>query len=150
RSLKPLKSLYPANPPKSPNPDTIDGDAAQTWTRMMVRLGEYSSAVLTGRDVQGLPYGVRCQPRPEQAARTLDIPDLPDTQLQPGPASLLCHRHDDLLWNQRSFLVRGTLLRAGAAWSFQPRQYIEGVGYGGPMGLVRFVAGARRTAAAYL
>jgi hypothetical protein len=132
------------------NPKVTDSAAAQTWARVMARLAEFSSAVLAGRDAQGYPYSVRCQPQPDHATRTLHVPELPGTLLQSGPASLLCHWHDERLWNQRSFLVRGMLMRSGAEWVFQPRQYIEGVGYGGLMGLVRFVVGARRNAASYL
>jgi hypothetical protein len=74
----------------------------------------------------------------------------PYLPLQPGPAGLLCHRHDERLWNQRSFLVRGRLDRDGDDWLFHPLQLVEGVGYGGIPGMVRFVMGARRQAGRYL
>ena len=35
-----------------------------------------------------------------------------------GPASLLCHFHDENLWNLRSVLVKGRLERRGDAWVF--------------------------------
>jgi hypothetical protein len=126
----------------------------ETWTRLMTRLmtrlPEFSSAVLTGLDAQGYPYSVRCRPQLDEGAKTLWMPTFPGAPIQPGPAGLLCHHHDERLWNQRSFLVRGMLTRDGAAWIFQPRQYVEGVGYGGVVGLARFVVGARRAAKEYL
>jgi hypothetical protein len=124
--------------------------AAKAWTLTMAHLDEYRNAVLTGLDARGYPYSVRCSPRPDGATRTLLMRASPGTLIQPGPAGLLCHRHDDRLWNQRSFLVRGIIEGEGLQWSFQPQQYIEGVGYGGMLGLVRFVIGARRAANAYL
>jgi hypothetical protein len=124
--------------------------ADDAWAQMMAHLGEYRNAVLTGLDARGYPYSVRLLPVPDGATRRLLTRAAPGMPIRPGPASLLCHRHDERLWNQRSFLVRGIIEREGSQWSFQPQQYIEGVGYGGMLGLVRFVIGARRAANAYL
>jgi hypothetical protein len=63
----------------------------------------------------------------------------------------LCHRHDENLWNLKSFLVRGTLARGeDGEWTFRPERCVPGAGIGGPMAMVRFVAGARKTAGRYL
>lgn len=124
--------------------------ADETWPKLLAHLPEYASAVLTGLDAQGYPYSVRCHPQLDGATRTVRIAATPGASLQPGVASLLCHRHDEHLWHQYSFLVRGHVARADAGWIFQPQQYIEGVGYGGLLGMVRFVIGARRAATAYL
>jgi hypothetical protein len=73
-----------------------------------------------------------------------------ETPVGPGPASLLCHRHDENLWNLKSLLVRGTLVRGDGEWTFRPERFVPGAGIGGPTAMVRFVAGARKTAGRYL
>ncbi|HLH24714.1 MAG TPA: hypothetical protein VK066_19505 [Chloroflexota bacterium] len=120
------------------------------WVKLVRELGRYDSAVLTGLDAAGYPYSVRCQPDPDAASQTLRVRLAAETPLQPGPASLLCHRHDEVLWNQRSFLARGRLVRQGDAWMFQPTQLVPGIGVEGVKGLVRFVITARRNARRYL
>lgn len=70
--------------------------------------------------------------------------------VESGPASLLCHRHDENLWHLKSFLVRGTLRREGGAWGLQPRRFVPAAGIGGSLGMVRFVLGSRRTTKRYL
>src|SRR5579884_482113 len=126
------------------------------WPQVSAHLGEFRSAVLTGLDAHGFSFSLRCHPQPDEAARTLRIAPAPGIPLQSGSASLLCHSHDEHLWNQKSFLVRGRIQRdvsdesSKAGWVFEPVQYIEGVGYGGLLGLVRFVVASRRAARAYL
>jgi hypothetical protein len=118
------------------------------WDEIVRHLPSFESAVLTGLDAEGYPYSVRCRPRIDPTTRTLKV-QLP-AAIRPGPASLLCHRHDENMWNLKSFLVRGTLTREGPGWSFRPRRFVPGAGIGGRMGLVRFVIGSRRNARRYL
>ena len=120
------------------------------WAELVRELRRYDSAVLTGLDADGYPYSVRCQPAPDAASQTLRVRLPADTPLQPGAASLLCHLHDEGLWNQRSFLARGRLVRQGDAWMFQPTQFVPGIGVECVKGLVRFVIGARRNTKRYL
>jgi hypothetical protein len=70
--------------------------------------------------------------------------------LRPGPGSLLCHSHDENLWNLKSFLVRGVLFRYAGGWTFEPVQFIPGAGIGGLPTMIRFLAGSRRNAGRYL
>ena len=65
------------------------------------------------------------------------------------PAGLLCHAHDDLLWHQTSFGVRGTLARDDRGWLFQPRALLPGI-QPDPLSLLRFILSCRRSADAYL
>lgn len=120
------------------------------WPELARLFPEFESAVLTGRDADGYPFSVRCRPLPDRAAQALRVQVGPAVPIQPGPASLLCHRHDERLWNQKSFLLRGVLESDGDAWQFRPRQLVPGVGLGGPLTFVRFVREARRAAARYL
>jgi hypothetical protein len=120
------------------------------WRELATHLPTFASAVLTGLDEQGYPFSVRCQAAIDRAAGVLRVQVGPGVPLQPGPAGLLCHRHDQWLWKQKSLLLRGTLEQASDGWRFRPVQLIPGAGIGGLRGLIGFVVGSRRAAARYL
>ena len=114
-------------------------------------LYQFESAVLSGLDEEGYPFSVRCRPYSDASgAEVLRVWLPPDTPLRPGPASLLCHSHDENLWNLKSFLVRGVLEKDGGGWSFEPDQFIPGIGFGGLTAMIRFFTGSRRKAGRYL
>jgi len=121
------------------------------WAEVQRHLREFSSPILTGVDGDGYPVSIRCAPELDEAQRVLRV-SLPGwTRIRKGPASLLCHGHNDLLWNLRSFLVRGTLEPAGGeTWLFRPARFVPGVGIAGLAGMVRFALAKRRTARRYL
>lgn len=120
------------------------------WAELEHHLPGFPTAVLTARDPAGYPFSVRCRPLLDRTARLVRLELAPGLPLQPGPASLLCHRHDEQLWSQRSFLVRGQLERPADGWAFRPVQFVPGAGLGGIRGLFGFVFGSRRAAARYL
>jgi hypothetical protein len=120
------------------------------WDDLVRHAPTFQSAVLTGLDGDGYPVSLRCQPQIDAPARLLRVVLSAHTLLHPGPASLLCHRHDEHLWNQKSFLVRGVLSHDGAAWTFRPRHFVPGIGIGGPLALIRFVIDSRRRTRQYL
>jgi hypothetical protein len=118
------------------------------WDKVVKHLAKYPSAVLTGMDGEGYPFSLRCKPEPDAAKQALKI-TLPDyAQLKPGPASILCHYHDDQLWQQTNFVLRGSLDQADGQWMFRPTQFIEGAGAG--MSLLRQVREGRGSAKKYL
>jgi hypothetical protein len=120
------------------------------WDDVKKHLPDFESAVLTGVDAEGYPFSVRCQPETDDAAEVLRVRLPAETPLQDGPASLLCHRHDENLWKLKSFLVRGTLSQDEKGWKFEPLRFIPGAGIGGLPATVRFFTGSRRNAARYL
>lgn len=120
------------------------------WDEILKYLPKFESAVLTGVDAEGYPFSVRCRPRANEEARVLRAQLPEDVSIRPGRASLLCHEHDENLWNLRSFLVRGDLRRDGLEWSFYPNTFVPGVAVGGLRGMVQFVVGSRRTTNRYL
>ncbi len=121
------------------------------WAEIRRRLRGFSSPVLTGVDGGGYPFSIRCAPELDETQQVLRV-SLPGwTGIRPGPASLLCHSHNQLLWDLRSFLVRGTLEPIGGeTWLFRPSRFVPGVGIGGLAGVVRFALAKRRAARRYL
>jgi hypothetical protein len=120
------------------------------WDEIVRLLPEFESAVMTGLDAEGYPYSVRCLPQADSAVRLIRVHLPAHASLAAGPASLLCHSHDENLWNLRSFLVRGTLAGEEGEWIFEPHKYVPGAGVEGWRGMVRFVTGSRRNAKRYL
>ncbi|MDQ4127797.1 MAG: hypothetical protein M3151_07620 [Actinomycetota bacterium] len=120
------------------------------WDEIVGLLSGFESAVLTALDAEGYPYSVRCRPRATATGRVIEVSLPAHTPIEAGPASLLCHAHDENLWNLRSFLVRGALRREEGGWAFEPRGFVPGAGVEGPMGVVRFVGGSRKNAERYL
>lgn len=109
------------------------------WKQLERYLPEFPTAVLSGRDAAGDPYSIRCRPVLEPAQQRVRIALPPDVSLRPGAACLLCHTHDERLWNLKSFVVRGTLERNNTGWALIPRQFIPGMGIGGWRSYVGFV-----------
>jgi hypothetical protein len=120
------------------------------WDEIVTHLPSFESAVLSGLDGEGYPYSVRCQPYTDLVRQVLRMRLPAHIPVQPGPASLLCHMHDENMWNLKSFLVRGELSRDARGWSLRPQRFVPGAGIGGPMGMVRFLTSSRRNATSYL
>jgi len=118
------------------------------WDSLLRKLRQYPSAILTAQDSSGYAYSVRCIPEPDRKRQALKI-TLPEyVEMQPGPAGLLCHYHDDLLWNQTNFVLRGTLEHEAGQWIFRPLTLVEGAGAG--MNLIRQIRDGRQSAKLYL
>jgi hypothetical protein len=99
-------------------------------------------------DAEGYPYSIRVTYEVDDTAQVLWL-DMPESaNLEAGPAGLLGHYHDDLLWNQTNFVVRGTLEKRGRDWRFTPTQLIPSAG--SAMGAVKFIFNGQRTAKQYL
>lgn len=74
----------------------------------------------------------------------------PGVPVASGPAGLLCHSHDQEMWNQKSFTARGRIRPHGGVWVFSPESHVEGLGKSGIRGLIRMMLAARRRADEYL
>lgn len=120
------------------------------WPKLVKNLALFSSAVLTGRDADGYPYSLRCIPQPDQAQHVLRLTLPADATLQTGPAGLLCHSHDEQLWDLKSFLVQGQLERVADGWVFRPQKFTPSAGLNGPFGELITLVKARRVAQRYL
>jgi hypothetical protein len=120
------------------------------WAEIEKYLPLFESAVLNARDDEGYPYSVRCRPEPDRQAGILRIDLAGGMNVQAGHASLLYHSHDEKLWNQKIFLLRGKLEETGDGHVFRPEKFVPSIGTGGPLGTVRMVLGMRQATAGYL
>lgn len=120
------------------------------WDEIEKQLMDFSSAVLTGIDEAGHPFSVRCKPEPDAAEQVLHVQVPEYTNIQPGPAGLLCHKHDEQMWNLKSFIMCGSLERRVNSWIFRPQRFTPGAGIGGLLGMVRFLRSGRRITKRYL
>lgn len=120
------------------------------WDELTTLLTGFPTAVLTGIDDDDQPASVRVTPTPDHTTGVLRGPLPPGLGLRPGPASLLCHHHDEHLWNLRSFLIRGHLDTTTDQWVLTPLTVTSGQGFGGPLGDARTFLAARRRATRYL
>ncbi|HEY7349913.1 MAG TPA: hypothetical protein VH599_16465 [Ktedonobacterales bacterium] len=117
------------------------------WNEIAKYLPQFPSAVLTSVDADGYPLSVRCKPQLDAAAQVVRLRAPADLGIQPGPAALLCHSHDEHLWSLKGFAVRGTLEREGDDWMLRPAHFLPGTGLGS---LLPAILGAQRKARRYL
>jgi hypothetical protein len=120
------------------------------WDEILKHLGDFSSAVISGVDRLGYPVSVRCKPEPDDSAQVLRVQLPGSAGIEAGPASLLCHRHDEKLWDLKSFLVRGSLEQDASGWVLRPSAFVPATGIGGWVALVRFIRDGKRTSSRYL
>lgn len=92
------------------------------------QLSRYASAVLAARDASGAPVLARTRPAPTDGGYAMEVPA--DCAAVPGPASLLVHRHDELMNNMHNALVRGRLETAGDRLLLVPEKVVEPMGSG--------------------
>jgi hypothetical protein len=142
-------AVRPTRP--SPTPTWTDGgdDAYALTTR---GLAGYNDAVLATLEVEGTPTLRRVRPLPLPAERVLvlDLDAAGDGEpVRAGAASLLCHSHDDALWNLHSMVSVGRLERRDDRWVFVPSRFVPGAGTDLPT-MVRMIRQNRRNARDYL
>jgi hypothetical protein len=87
-------------------PDGVAGEALRA-------VSGYDSAVLATRDDDGAPVLRRVRVTgARDGALELEVPE--PAELRAGPASVLCHSHDERLWDLRSVVVVGEYTGDGA------------------------------------
>ena len=143
RSALPLQVPLIAPPLAWANRSTAFGRAA-------ARLPGFSSAVLAGFDSLQQPTLVRVRPVADAANGVFSFSLSNGVDIAPGPASLLCHSHDEQLTTQRSFVATGTVTGAGAGWTMTPERYIPGADRLGPIAAFTVIRDLQSTARRYL
>ena len=113
--------------------------------RVIKLMTDYESAIITAVDGNGYPVSVRCRPRPDYIAKALKCDISNDLGIQNSPASLLCHSHDEWIFNMTSFGVRGSLEHVEDGWLFYPRRIVPGAGLS-PSDLISLLRNGRKNA----
>lgn len=120
------------------------------WAEAARRLRGYDEAVLTGIDVDGYPFSVRVPTAAYDGGSGLLRAELPAAvRAAAGPAGLLCHYHDDKLWNIRTLQVRGRLEDRDGGWTFVTTAFTPPP-TPAPMAMIAMVRGAHAAATRYL
>ena len=120
------------------------------WDDIVKNLAKFPSAVLTGTDAEGYPFSIRCVPQIDQGQKVLRLQNMSQSLIQAGSAGLLCHSHNELLWDMKAFVVRGNLRQDEQGCVFQPTQFIPGGGVGSPLDQLKAIGKMRRSAKRYL
>ncbi|TNM70290.1 pyridoxamine 5'-phosphate oxidase family protein [Streptomyces sp. NP160] len=128
------------------------GTPEEQLRAVLVRDG-HRTAVLSWPRPDGAPRSVRVLlpegPAGGGAGGGLVITVPQDEDVQEGPATLLAHSHDELLWNQRVTGAWGTVRRTGDGWRFTPER-LAGEFPTSPLGVLAFARRSRATAQRYL
>lgn len=113
-------------------------------------LDAYQTAVLSVVGQDGYPLSLRCKPLVNSAGY-LEIRLPTNLPLCDGEASLLCHFHNDVLFDLRSVSIEGRLTQAGDVWHFHAAKVTQGLGRGKFREIVQdVILKPRRSAKAYL
>jgi len=114
------------------------------WDKLKHQINAFGSAVLSARDTDGYPVSVRTTLHADDARHELRVTLPPTVEAQPGPASLLLHRHNEQLWDLRIVVVRGELAHTGDQWVFCPQPLTP------EPSAFRMILNCRKAANAYL
>ena len=120
------------------------------WNDIVTNLSKFSSPILTGIGVGGFPFSIRCAPELDHVQKRLYIEIFDGLPVEPGPASLMCHVHNELLWNLDSFLVRGRLEKGETGWIFYPEKFLKSGASTNPIEQLRGLFKSRSRAKQYL
>lgn len=125
--------------------------AADPFSRANAALAPYRSAVLATVGSDGFPSlrRVRLIADPSRGAFLVDADGDAGREAapRPGPASILCHRHDERLEGLRAWGAAGRIDSAGV---FTPTRFIQGPGDDSARNAIRSLIGIRRAASRYL
>jgi hypothetical protein len=114
------------------------------WAEAAREIGKFSGGVLTALDARGFPLSVRQNSLAYDAATgTLPV-KLPESLgAMEGPANLLCHSHNEQLWDMRMASIKGRLERRDGGWLFVTTAFK-------PASTLDQIRSFRRSADAYL
>jgi hypothetical protein len=130
------------------------------WNKELAACGRaYESAVLTIVEPSGYPLSVRCKVRFDDAREVVTFAELPEmARGWSGPASVLLHRHNEVLEDFYELLLKGELSVEGGTITFKPSEFVTGSGRqdtdrmphaGAPLHLIQFMLLGRRKAREY-
>lgn len=114
------------------------------WAEAAKWLKKYSEGVMTGVDAEGYPVSARQTALVFDAeSGTMPVVGLANLGAVEGPANLLCHFHDDKLWNMHAIQIRGRLERRGTDLVFVATAFT-------PPSMIKMIRGMHASAKAYV
>ena len=117
------------------------------WTEAAKWLNKFDDAVLTATDRDGFPVSVRVATRSyDTATGELPVSPVDILGVVDGQANLLCHSHDEKLWNLQMISVKGAIEKRDTAWVFQTKSFEPP----SKLAVLDFVRSARRSSRKYL
>jgi hypothetical protein len=94
------------------------------WSEAAKELAGFEEAVLTALDPAGYPVSVRQKaPCYDPATGEFTVAWPSGLSVAEGPATVLCHSHDENLWNIRQMQVKGRLERRADQWVFTSTEF---------------------------
>jgi hypothetical protein len=89
------------------------------WSEAAKELAKFQEAVLTALDPAGYPVSVRqMAPRYDPATGEFTVAWPSGLSVSEGPATVLCHSHDEELRNIKQMQIKGRLERRADQWIF--------------------------------
>ena len=89
------------------------------WSEAAKELAKFREAVLTALDPAGYPVSVRqMAPRYDPGTGEFTVVWPSGLSVAEGPATVLCHSHDEKLWNIKQMQIKGRLERRADQWVF--------------------------------
>lgn len=89
------------------------------WSEAAKQLAEFPEVVLTAVDPTGYPVSVRqTTQRYDPATGELSVVWPPGLPVAEGPAAVLCHSHNENLWDIKQLRIKGKLERRADQWVF--------------------------------
>lgn len=114
------------------------------WASAAKWIAKFDEGVVNAVDAEGYPLSVRQTSLPYDAATGRLRVVIPESLgAQEGRASLLCHSHDEKLWDLRSILLHGRLERENGARVFVTTSFT-------PPSVLQMLKNVRKAATKYL
>lgn len=117
------------------------------WDEAAKWLNKFPEAVLTVIDGNGYPASVRVSTSGYDKVSgelAVSLPAAIDGAA--GPASVLCHSHDEKLWNLQMITIHGAVEKREGAWIFRTESFEPPT----KLAMLDFIRNARRSAQKYL
>jgi hypothetical protein len=89
------------------------------WAEAAKWLAKFPEAVVTAVDAEGYPVSIReTAPRYNAETGQMSIAWPDGVAVAEGPATVVCHSHDEKVWNIKAMQIKGRLERRTADWVF--------------------------------
>jgi hypothetical protein len=114
------------------------------WAEAARWVAKFPEGVVNTLDGAGYPVSVRQLALPYDAGTGTMAVVMPESLgAVAGPASLVCHFHDEKMWSLRSILLKGRLERREGGWQFVTTSFT-------PPSMWKMIKGVRQSTRQYL